>query len=135
MPPRTFGDAESGFSVEHNAGARIVRVRAWGFWRLEVAAGFARAVVSECRVGETVGLLVDVTHLLPQRNEGQTAFGELMIALRTIGLVGVAVVVSSTITKMQLLRIAKERGVRDWSYFSSDLEAMATMARENQPRR
>lgn len=116
--------------MEHDAPTRIVRVRTWGFWRMEVATLFARNVVIECRAaGEPIGLLVDVTRLLPQRDEGQTAFGELMIALRTLGLSGVVVVVSSTITKMQLLRIAKERGVRDWSYFSSDLEAMATLAR------
>jgi len=127
---RSFGDAQSGFSVEHDAVALVVRVRAWGFWGLEVATLFARAVVDECRaVGEPVGLLLDVTRLLPQREEGQTAFGELIVGLRTIVPKRVVVVVSSTITKMQLLRIAKDRGVRDWLYFTSDLEAMATLTR------
>ncbi len=127
---RSFGDTEAGFSTEHDASARVVRVRTWGFWRLEVATLFARNVATDCRAaGLPLGLLIDVIQLLPQRDEGQAAFGELMTVARGLGLRGTVVVGSNIITKMQLLRIAKERGVRDWSYFASDLEAMANLAR------
>jgi hypothetical protein len=132
---QSFGDSESGFSVEHDASARIVCVRAWGFWRREVAASFAQAVVAECSaLLQPVALLIEVTHLLPQRDEGQAAFGELMQSARALGLAAVAVVVSSTITKMQLLRIAKEGGARDWTYFSTDREAMESLQRAQQAR-
>jgi hypothetical protein len=114
--------------VEDDAPAHVVRVRAWGFWRLEITTSFSQAIVSECRAASPpVGLLIDATRLLPQRNEGQAAFSELMTASRTLGLTAVAIVVSSSITRMQLLRIAKETGARDWAYFSPGQEAMATL--------
>jgi hypothetical protein len=107
-----------------------------GFLGPEIASSLVRSVAAECSfAARPVRLLVDVTRLLPQRDEGQAAFGDLMTSVTMLGEASVAVVFSNMITKMQLLRLAKERGARNWAYFSSNSEAMAALARAQQPRR
>jgi hypothetical protein len=133
---RSGGDQESGFSADYDTSSQTVCVRAWGFWGADIASSFVRSVAAECSAAtRPIRLLVDVTRLLPQRNEGQAAFGDLMTSVTMHGDASVGVVFSNTITKMQLLRLAKERGVRNWAYFSSNLEARAALARPQTPRR
>jgi hypothetical protein len=124
---RYAGNAEAGFSVEHDHPTNTVRVEAWGFWRPDVANVFVGTVTNDCFARTYVRVLIDATRLVPQREEGQAAWGELMALLHTPTVQTVAVVVSSTITKMQLLRLAKDRGVHGWVYFSTVREAMAAM--------
>jgi hypothetical protein len=124
---RYAGDGEAGFSVEHDHPRNTIRVAAWGFWRPDVANVFVSTVTNDWLATAEVRVLIDATRLVPQREEGQAAWGDLMAALRVPTVQTVAVVVSSTITKMQLLRLAKDRGVQSWVYFPTVQEALAAM--------
>ena len=121
-----FGSEESGFSVASEGGT-IVRVHAWGFWDPQLAATFPTAVADACRGRRPVDLLLDVSRLKPQRDEGQEAFRQLMLAIKTT-VRRVGVVVTNTITRMQLARISREAAAGNWSYFASESVAATTLA-------
>jgi hypothetical protein len=56
---------------------------------------------------------MDVRQLKPMREEGQDGFGEFLAELGTLGVERVSVLTASHLTKLQLLRIVKERAPAD----------------------
>ena len=115
-----FGNDEAGFSVWLDDPTRTVRVKAWGFWTPEVAAEFARSVTEACRSVQNANLSMDLTGLKPQREEGQAAFAAMMGALPRLGLSRASIQGANPLTKLQLLRIAKERAVRNLVHFTGE---------------
>lgn len=106
----TTKDERGGYSVAADAVTRTVRVEAWGFWSPAIAGGFADAVLAKCQglMGATVA--IDARNLMPQREEAQAAFARLFEALRMHGL-RLAISTTSSLTKLQLQRLVKERGL------------------------
>jgi hypothetical protein len=106
-----FGDAEGGFSVGLDEVRRTIEVRAWGFWAADVAVKFPGAVLTETRrgLGSATRLVIDGAGLKPQRDEGQEAFAEILSALKGIGITRALIATDSPLTRLQLLRIVKER--------------------------
>lgn len=106
------GDDQSGFSVAFEAERAAVRVRAWGFWNPEVASAFAKVVADACRHRpKGTVLALDMRELKPMREQGQESFGVLIAMLPSLGIQRVTVETASHLTKLQLLRIAAERGI------------------------
>jgi hypothetical protein len=105
------GNEEEGFEVNvHEAAAATIRVRAWGFWSQETAGLFVSTVVEACRPpGRIARIIIDALGLKPQREVGQEAFGLVVASLRSLGVTQVSVTTDSPLTKLQLLRISKER--------------------------
>jgi hypothetical protein len=105
-----LGNQDDGFEVELNKETHAIRVKAWGFWNAELASKFFPAVVQACqsRVGP-LSLFMDARGLKPQREPGQEALGTLLAALPGLGVTGGNVVTDSSLTRLQLLRLAKER--------------------------
>jgi hypothetical protein len=54
-----------------------------------------------------------MTRLKPMRDEGQEGFGSLMAALSVLDVSRATVVTSSPLTRLQLLRIAREKAAKD----------------------
>lgn len=109
-----IGNDAAGFTIDFDAASRAVRVRAWGFWDTDVAASFDTVVSSACRGrGAGLQLVMDMTELKPMRDEGQRAVGSLLGRLRSLGIANATVTTASQLTKLQLLRLANERGERD----------------------
>jgi hypothetical protein len=104
----TIGDNEDGFSVELDAGAGEVRVKAWGFWSAETAAAFEPTVCRACGSQRGVSVVFDMTVLKPMRDEGQGAFGRVMGRLVLLGVSRASVLTVSQVTKLQLLRLVRE---------------------------
>jgi hypothetical protein len=121
------GDDKEGFTVELDAGASILRVAAWGFWSLTVAAAFpddVRTASAPARPG--FRLLADCTGLHPQRTEGQEAWSGLLHELG--GRVGrVCAFVPNAVTKLQLARIVKATPGARWTFFSSIAAAIEAL--------
>jgi hypothetical protein len=105
----TFGNAEAGFSLEWDQGERRVNIRGWGFWGPEVATTFASKVLDSFRSLRPVRqLAMDFAALKPQRDEGQEAIGSVLTGAVKLGVKRVIVATSSALTKLQLLRLARE---------------------------
>lgn len=103
------GDDQAGFSVALDEPTRTVRISAWGFWGPDLATAFSESVTETCRAArQAARLVLDATKLKPQRDAGQAAFGAVMSALPRLGITEASVKTSNALTKLQLLRIAKE---------------------------
>ncbi|MCC6872966.1 MAG: hypothetical protein IT378_01555 [Sandaracinaceae bacterium] len=107
------GDTEAGFSVELDEATRTVTVRGWGFWNADVALAFATAVLGACRRGRATGLVFETSELRPQREEGQEAIATMLAGLGLAGVARVSVVTRNPLTRLQILRIVKERNLKD----------------------
>lgn len=104
---------EEGFEVSPDQAARAISVRAWGFWSSELASRFAQAVIDACRAHrDLTSLIIDARGLRPQREAGEQALGSMMAALPRLGIARAQVTTDSPLTRLQLLRIAKEREVK-----------------------
>ena len=107
-----FGDDDSGFTV--TVDNQVVRLIGWGFWEPVLAARLTPAVVEACRkAGRVTELDFDGARLRPQGDGGQEAIATLLGKTRQLGIAAIVIGVSSALTKMQLMRIVKEAGVKD----------------------
>ena len=89
-------------------------MRGWGFWSREIAEAFDSTVSQVCRTSpHRAPLLMDLTELKPLREEGQQSFGALVGLLRVLGVGRTVIATSSQLTKLQLLRLASEQGMKD----------------------
>jgi hypothetical protein len=114
-----LGNQDDGFEVELHKETHAIRVKAWGFWSAELASKFLPTVVEACqgRVGP-LSLLMDARGLKPQREPGQEALAMLMAALPGLGVTGGNVMTDSSLTRLQLLRLAKERSAMNLVQFT-----------------
>lgn len=110
------GTDESGYSVSVDVHARTIRVEAWGFWSVDVCGTFGKALIDACRCSPVRRLEVDTTRLKPLREEGENAWAIVMGALPGIGIEAV-VVKTNSLTKLQLLRIARHSASKDLVQF------------------
>jgi hypothetical protein len=111
------GTDESGYSVSVDAAARTIRVDAWGFWSVEVCSTFGKALIDACR--RTAGLRrleIETSRLKPLREEGENAWAMALGALPAVGIEAVLVKTNS-LTKLQLLRIARHSASKDLVQF------------------
>lgn len=109
----TVGDETAGFSTKRS-GPQQLRVTGWGFWGPEVARRFEQAVVvayRQCSLPAT--LVLDMSELKPMRDEGQRAFAAALRQVMLLGVQATTVITSSHLTKLQLMRIAKEVNALD----------------------
>lgn len=113
LEAKQFGDPTGGFSVATSTATGEVQVTAWGFWSVEVATSFEGATRNACSQPGAKKLVLDMRSLKPMRDEGQKGVGALMQALPRLGIGTVTVVTSSQLTKLQLLRLARETGMKD----------------------
>jgi hypothetical protein len=101
-----IGTDESGFTVNVDIVARCVHIEAWGFWPVDVCSAFGRTVIDACRRSVGVRRLeMEATKLKPLREEGERAWALLLSSLPAG--VDAFVVKTNSLTRLQLLRIAK----------------------------
>jgi hypothetical protein len=106
---RRIGDDKAGFTVRFDEFLGAIRVDAWGFWDAAVASAFGKAVLEVSRRSRGIQRCVfNMTELKPMREEGQLSWGMLVTELPAAGVTDSTVATASQLTKMQLLRIAKQ---------------------------
>jgi hypothetical protein len=114
------GDATAGFSAVFDAELGLVRVCGWGFWTPTVSSSFASAVTEVCKASPRgASLLLDMTQLKPLREEGQQAFGALLGLLRGLGIGKTTIATTSHLTRLQLIRLVAEHGVKSSIQFTT----------------
>jgi hypothetical protein len=114
----SFGTDQDGFGWDFDETTCAMRVKAWGFWSPEVASTFAKVVIEACSANRrATSLVVDAAGLKPQREQGQAAFGALMAALPRLGVVRASVTTDSPLTRLQLMRLAKQYAVKNLIQF------------------
>lgn len=119
-----FGNNESGFSLGYDEANRVLKLHTWGFWDATLALTFERASTEACRANKPATLVVDVGQLKPQREEGQLAFTRLMGAAAGVGVARLlAVVGNNVLTKMQLMRLARQAGGAEWAFVATEAQA------------
>jgi hypothetical protein len=111
---KRIGDDSAGFSAEFDPSTSEVRVRGWGFWDTATAGAFADTVLAVCAASpRRASVCMDLTELKPLRDEGQRSFGALIGTFARIGVVSASVTTASHLTKLQLMRLVAERGMKD----------------------
>jgi hypothetical protein len=112
------GDAESGFAVAAaDVAIGTVHVEGWGFWSIGMAPKFRDAVLSAC-VGPTKATRVEMElmRLKPLREEGEEAWLQVLARLPGHGIRAI-VVATNSLTKLQLLRLARLSASKDMIEF------------------
>jgi hypothetical protein len=105
----THGTESAGYSVDVAGPAALVTVRAWGFWDVELALGFARNVLRACATAPAgAQLSFDAAGLKPMRDEGQAALARVLDSLSPSPISQVVITTSSQLIKLQLMRIARQ---------------------------
>jgi hypothetical protein len=112
-----IGTEAAGFSVGQEPLSAVVRVVGWGFWGPELAQEFDKAVLKACRQANATRLILDMAELKPMRDEGQRAFASTFALLKIIGITHTSVLTASPMTKLQLLRIARDSAPKDSIHF------------------
>jgi len=125
---------EKGFEITFDEERSIVRLRFWGFWDLEIG----RAMVKEFKkyaqrasAQETPWYaLGDITQFPPQMKDIQQCLSEVMRFAREQGVRRTARVVASTITDMQIKRLANAAGIPEHTFFHSEEAAIHWLLRD-----
>jgi hypothetical protein len=108
METQTFGTADEGFELRADE-AQTMHIRMWGFWSAGTANLFSGAVIGACASAGVSTLTIDAEALKPLRDVGQDAFGAMLAAVGAYKVKRVRVAAAGPLTRLQLLRIAKER--------------------------
>jgi hypothetical protein len=104
-----YGDENQWFSVETADDAVVVN--AGGFWSVELSAELGPAVMMALRArGRRTSLIFELADLRTLRDEAQAAFKSLVIHALAHGAPQVVFRASSALTKLQMLRMARELG-------------------------
>jgi hypothetical protein len=109
METQTFGTGDEGFELRPSGEAQTMHIRMWGFWSTETANLFSSAVIGACASERVSTLTIDAEALKPLRDVGQVAFGSMLAAVAAYKVKRVQVAAAGPLTRLQLLRIAKER--------------------------
>lgn len=113
------GNDEAGFSLSVESDALALKIVGFGFWSRETARSFFPAVRDVLNVHPRVTRMVfDYRELKPLRDEGQSGFRQVLIALRTMTHPSAVILTSSPLTRLQLFRIVKESGCLDLVEFA-----------------
>ncbi|MBN1605435.1 MAG: hypothetical protein JW940_02320 [Polyangiaceae bacterium] len=107
-----YGNDNQWFGVEVVGDAVVVT--AGGFWSSELCAELGPAVMLALRAkGRGTRLTFELADLRTLRDEGLAAFRALIVRALANGAPAVTVRVSSALTRLQMLRMARELGRRE----------------------
>lgn len=113
---RQSGDEKKGYKIEKTGNVLLLTV--WGMWDDALAAQYQadmRASYPEMGAGPWY-VVADISKFPPQRESVQAVHGSLMGEAVQTGMAKAASVVESSLTKMQIGRIAKESGMPELAF-------------------
>ncbi|MBN2383550.1 hypothetical protein JXQ70_11775 [bacterium] len=127
---KTYGDNDRGFEFAVDQPNRQMTLRAWGFWKADLVEIFKDKMnnsISEFK-GSKWDLLFDFSEFRPQKTEILEVFENIIIKASNNGLERVAVVVSSAITRLQIMRFAELTKKENWSFHVEQEEAARALS-------
>lgn len=104
------GDEQAGFRVERTPSK--LSITAWGFWSVELANRFALVGRDAVAPGFSGVVQFEAAALKPMRDEGQLAWSKLLACIKASGIKSVTMINPSPLTKLQLLRLCREAGLK-----------------------
>jgi hypothetical protein len=125
VPGGRGGDDEAGFEIAVSAAHRILRIRAWGLWSIDVAEGYREGMMAAFRVlrGQRWDVLSDRRRTMIQSEPVRAIISEVMDRATTMGRQRAAVLVTAASAKLQMRRLAAETHVAQ-RQFDDETEAL-----------
>jgi hypothetical protein len=125
-----------GFVVHPNPHSRLMKLDFWGLWDTPTMDAYRTEVLAGIReMSEAPHLvLANARRFIPQRPEVQTRQRELMALHFSSGLVRVASVLDSAVSKMQIKRLFEEAGSPPETRFLTDEKEARDWLAELEPR-
>ncbi len=124
---RTGGDASQGFKLNVDQGRRVLRLEVWGLWTDETARDYDRemhACYAELGSKQPWYVLADIKGFPPQRESVAAIHGKLMAEAAAAGMVRAVSVVESSLTSMQIRRIATESRMPELAFHKDEAAAL-----------
>ncbi len=126
------GNEKAGYETKVDLDKLVVKVRCWGMWdaalaeayRVDLLADFAQVK------GRQWCVLADISQFPPQREEVQAVHGALMGQAVGMGMTKAASVVESSLSKMLISRIAKESGMPELAFHTTEASALSWLLEE-----
>jgi hypothetical protein len=124
-PGSTGGNEERGFEVSVDVDHRILRVRSWGIWNLEIAEKYRIAMSAAfAKLGKRAwSVLSDRRRASPQSDEVQSIIHDVMERATVLGRSRAALLVTSPSAKLQMRRLGSETRVPQ-RYFDDESAAL-----------
>ena len=123
---RRGGDTERGFEIVPNSKRRVVGVKLWGMWDVPLALLYRDAVLQTfTEMGTSPwSVLLDARLFPAQSDEVSRIRVELISAGSMAGMVRIASIVGTAVTRLQTNRVAEEGRVREFRFFDDEEEAL-----------
>jgi serine/threonine-protein kinase len=121
----TQRSAQSGYTISADPGRKLVHVRVWGFWTLDVGKQYLEEFRQKSMPfwGSRWFVLADIREFPAQRPDVGEFVRQTMVIAQQNGLVRAANLVASALSKMQIARLSAEQGLPAFSFFTDDQEA------------
>ncbi len=127
---RKSGDEKKGYQIEKKGDVLLLTI--WGMWDDALAENYRKdmlAMYPDMKPGPWF-VIADIRRFPPQREPVQAIHGMLMGAAVQEGMARAASVVESSLTKMQIGRIASESGMSELAFHTSVDSAIAWVRSE-----
>jgi hypothetical protein len=120
------GTEQSGYEVEIDDSRRILRLHCWGVWDVTVAEGFRDVMVQSIAAfrGKPWYVLADITAFPAQSEAVSRVHGELMARAMARGMKRACNVVASSLTQLQIKRLAEESHLPEFAFFKDEETAL-----------
>ncbi len=129
------GDDRKGYTLKIDSSNNVLWIKCWGMWDTALAADYERdmrACYNELD-GKAWFVLANISQFPPQIAEVQAAHGKLMGEAVTRGMKKAASVVESTLSKMQIRRIAQESHMSELAFHTTDESALKWLLEDAVP--
>jgi len=125
---------EEGFEITFDEKRSIIRLRLWGFWSPEIGQAMVTEFKTHVQYASTRGMpwyaLADLSQFPPQTKGIQQCLSEAMQFARERGVRRTARVVASTITSLQISRLAQAAKIPEHTFFHSEEAAIQWLLRD-----
>ena len=121
------GDEKQGYKVRPDLEKQVLFLECWGMWEQAVAEDYRKDMLAAYDLIDQKPwfVLADISKFPPQREGVQAVHGELMGIAVERGMLKAASVVDSTLSKMQIRRIAEESRMSELAFHTSEADALA----------
>lgn len=122
------GTEKSGFSISYDDKTRILTLRMWGLWTLELGLLFRDAMNTArapLRAPKETYVLADLRRYPTQKPEVQKIHSDLMSKSESHGIKRSANLVAEVLASMQIRRLSHEGKLVEFSFFDDEDEAVA----------
>lgn len=126
------GNEKMGYTVQVDSEKQVLFLKCWGMWDESLADDYRKHMLeSYDQIDQRPWfVLADISQFPPQRESVQAVHGELMGLAVGRGMLKAASVVDSTLSKMQIRRIAEESHMSELAFHTTEADALAWLLKD-----